>query len=198
MPSRRSCRIAGLFFAALALLLAFAVTPAGAAVTAPHPAAATPAKGPGPRGEFSRGHIRVRGQIRGAWYCVSSAAHPKTGSFIYLAPCEPRDANEWWECVKFKSFGSCAPASAPALHLGQQGRSALAQLVNPNKGGTNWILQFLPLSPTVSVIRVVGFHGYFLTYPDTVHRVNPVFWGTGRNRGWSTELVMARWYQDPL
>jgi hypothetical protein len=204
MPSKRFRRVTVYAFAIAALVLAGVSTTASAsplrpaAVATASPVAVHPAKGPAPRGEFAEGHIRVRGMIRGHYYCISTEAHPRAGSFLYMAPCEPRDANEWWHCVKYYSFGSCAPASNPTLDLGQSGRSALAQMVRPDHAGKNWILQFLPLSASVSVIKVAGFHGYYLTYPDTAHKVNPVFWGTGRNRGWSTELVLPQWRADPL
>jgi hypothetical protein len=156
---------------------------------------------PGPRGEFTDGHIAIRGLVRGHNYCISTEAHPGEGSFVYMAPCEPRDPNEWFHCVKYYSFGACTSAANPRLDLGQAGRSAFARMVRPDHAGKNWILQFFPLSggrQQVSVIRLPGFHGLYLSYPYTPHRVNPVFWGSGRLRGWGNEFIIGNgWHTDP-
>jgi hypothetical protein len=204
MRKKRSGLLAAIAGVVMVAGLVVAGTTANAATTAPraaHPAAATPAKGPGPRGEFTDGHIAIRGLIRGHNYCISTVAHPEAGSFLYMAPCEPRDIDEWWHCVKYYSFGACTSAANPRLDIGQAGRSPLAQMVRPDHAGKNWILQFLPLSggrQQVSVIRLPGFHGLFLMYPYTPHRVNPVFWGSGRQRGWGNEVIIGNgWHTDP-
>jgi hypothetical protein len=167
--------------------------------------AATPGKGPGPKGAQFTGRIQDAEDTN---WCLTQPVGMVNGSRVFMAWCAEKGTQEYahqqWHCAKLWGLGECVPVlGEEPLDLGQDGSKLdAAKLINPNNGGgVNYVLTFLgTVSDTKWALQNGGYHNYQLGIPDTMREghVYPLDWMDPDTARFTFIVRTPQWKEDPF
>jgi hypothetical protein len=158
----------------------------------------TPAK-PGPRGVYYTGLLQ---DVANPAWCLMAVHDPKDNDPVILVQCVRReDVAKGWIATMFRGVGRIGmPIPPDGLVMGQAGKSETVRLVDPDKGGKNYVLYFVKASGSDHyAIRNVSYAGYFLSMPAHPKNGNAylVEWKPSNTPGYTKAIHIGPWKEDP-
>jgi hypothetical protein len=123
------------------------------------------------------------------------------GTPLVAAQCVPKDAFQTFFCTRFRGFGECALlAKEEPLDIGQKGTLNLVRAVDPDKnpGETLFVLNYIELKDGHWAVRLPGYHGYQLSFPNHViaRHTASLHWLKSNTKNYTTALIFPEWKED--
>jgi hypothetical protein len=156
----------------------------------------TPVK-PGPRGVHYTGLIQ---DLANPAWCLMSVHSPEANDPVILVQCTRENDAKHWIATMFRGIGQITMPIAPSgLSIGQSGKNNTARMVDPDRGGSNYILFYAPLRGNNRyAIRNLSYHSWYLSMPERLNNggVYTVKWEPANTKGYTVGLRIGPWEED--